>query len=59
LLEADLFLARRIPLLASSSRGAGHSALAETRVSRWAAVHLVVLVGMGCAAQSPGEAGRS
>ena len=57
LLEADLFPVQRIPLLARSNRGANHSALAETRVSRWAAVHLVVLVGTGCAAQSPGEAG--
>ena len=57
LLGADLFPVQRIPLLARSNRGANHSALAETRASRWAAVHLVVLVGMGCAAQSPGEDG--
>ena len=59
LLGADLFPVHRIPLLASSSRGAGHSAPGEMRASRWLEVFLAALVGTGCAAQSPGGAERS
>ena len=57
-LEADLFLAQRIPLLASSSRDGDRSAPGETQASHCLVVYPIALVDREYVARSPGEAGR-